>query len=236
MPVLYETVSGGGVFFKLSAANLTVYDPESDMVRGIRYCPQEHSVYRDEQSAGSLVGHVVFRNKMLLVQRDKPNLIKYLDLHPGNADNGGSQFRKVESEKNTEKEVEQEFLINDAVSIVKSRPIDELLPMAMSLNIDTNQSNIEIKRELVLQAKKNPQKFLDTLNNPLVNARSAVMQSFDFNILKNTGGAIVWHDTGKMIVAVPVGQSHIEVLTRFVMTDQGASVLSEIERQLEAMA
>ena len=236
MPVLFETMSGGGIFFKLKGSNLSVYDETSGTVRGIRYCPQEQSVFKDEQGESALVGHVIFRNKMLLVEHTKPNLLKFLELHPGNQANGGSMFRKVEAEKNTEKEVEQEFLVNDAISIVKSRPIDELLPLAMSLNIETNQKNIEIKRELVMQAKRDPRKFLDMLNNPLVNARSSVMQAFDFNILKNNGGAVVWHDTGKMVVAIPVGQSYVEVVTRFVMTDQGASVLSEIERQLEAMA
>jgi hypothetical protein len=236
MPVLYETITGGGIFFKLKSGNLSVYDEETDAVRGIQYCPQEPSIFKDEQSQGALKGHVIFRNKMLLVERTKPNLLKFLELHPGNAANGGSLFKKVEKEKNTEQEVEREFLVNDAISIVKSRPIDELLPLAMSLNIETNQKNMEIKRELVMQAKRDPRKFLDMLNNPLVNARSSVMQAFDFNILKNNGGAVVWHDTGKMVVAIPVGQSYVEVVTRFVMTDQGASVLSEIERQLEAMA
>ena len=236
MPVLYETITGGGIFFKLKSGNLSVYDKESDTVRGIQYCPQEPSVFKDEQSQGALKGHVIFRNKMLLVERTKPNLLKFLELHPGNAANGGSLFKKVEKEKNTEQEVEREFLINDAVTIVKSRPIDELLALAMSLKIDTNQKNIEIKRELVLQAKRNPKKFLSMLDNPLVNARSSVKQAFDFNILKDRGGAVVWHDTGKMIVAVPVGQDATEVVTRFAMTDQGAAVLKAIEDELEAMA
>jgi hypothetical protein len=70
----------------------------------------------------------------------------------------------------------------------------------------------------------------------MVNARSTVAQALDFQIIEERKGAVVWFDTGKMIVSVPVGQDSVEVMTRFVMTDKGTTVLSELERQLEAIA
>jgi hypothetical protein len=74
------------------------------------------------------------------------------------------------------------------------------------------------------------------IDSPMVMARTTVAQSFDFQVIEQRSGAVVWFDTGKLIVSVPVGQDKIEVMTRFVMTDKGSSVLSELERQLDDIA
>ena len=234
-PAYYEAINGGGNWLRV-ASKASIFHEETQRVREIRYCPQEHSAFTDEQSDKSNVEHVIFNNKSLFVTRDKPNLKAFMDLHPGNAANGGNVFRLHEAEAFSEKVVEDEFLIHDAISLIKTKSLEELLPLAMSLNLNINQKNIEIKRELVQQARRNPQKVLDTFGNPLVQARGTIRQGFDFQIVSDNKGAVVWHDTNKMILSVPVGQTAEEVLTRYSMTDAGASVLAEIERQLSEIA
>ena len=237
LPKLYETMGGrGGIFLKLKSDGINVYDDKTGTVRQIRYCPGEQSIFVDEQSENAVKEHVVFRNKMLTVRYDQPNLIAFLEKHPENADNGGGVFQLVNKEIDVEKEGEKEFLITDAITMIKARPIDELVPVAMALNINTDQKDLQLKRALVQYAKKNPTTFMGMFDNPMVHARTTVMQAMDFQIVTQKGGAIVWADTGKMILSVPVGQDAVDTLTRFVMTDKGASVLSEIDRQLEAIA
>lgn len=236
-PVFYETLKNkGGIFFKLRSKNVTIFDKEEDRVRQIRYCPGEDSPYVDEQSEYANIEHVIFNNKMLHVPYDKPNLRKFLDLHPDNQANGGTVFKKLNKEVDSELELEKEFQVVDAINLVKVRPIEELLPVAMALNINTNQKDISIKRALVQQARQNPTRFMALVDSPMVMARSTVMQAFDFQIIEERNGAVVWFDTGKLIISVPVGQDKSEVMTRFVMTDKGSSVLSELERQLGEIA
>lgn len=237
LPKLYETMNGkGGIFLKVKSDGINIFDEKTGAVRQIRYCPGEQSIYVDEQSENAVKEHVVFRNKILTARYDQPNLQEFLQKHPDNYDNGGGVFRLVNKEIDVEKEVEKEFLITDAISMIKARPIDELVPVAMALNINTNQKDLQLKRALVQYAKKNPTKFMGMFDNPMVHARTTVMQAMDFQIVTQKGGAIVWADTGKMILSVPVGQDAVDTLTRFVMTDKGASLLSEIDSQLEAIA
>lgn len=237
IPSLYETIGGrGGVFYKLKTNNLVVYDQETGKNRLIRYCPGEPSIYVDEQSSAAVKEHVVFRDKMLLVPHNKPNLKEFLDKHPDNSANGGGSFKLVNREVDIEQEIENEFLVNDAVAMIKARPIEDLLPVAMSLKISTNQKDLAVKRALVLYAKKNPKKFMEMFDNPMVHARTTVMQGLDFDIVSEKRGAVVWTDTGKIIISVPVGQDTVDTLTRFCMTDKGSSVLSDIERQLNEIA
>lgn len=237
IPKVYQMIGNkGGIFFKLRCKNVNVYDEEKKTVRQIRYCPGEPSIYVDEQAQISKLEHVVFENKILSVPYDKPNLQQFLDMHPDNKANGGSVFELANDEKKSELELEAEFAVTDAISIIKSKSIDDLLPVAMALNINTNQSDLSIKRALVQSAKRNPAQFMGLIDSPMVMARTTVAQSFDFQIIEQRSGAVVWFDTGKLIVSVPVGQDKIEVMTRFVMTDKGSSVLSELERQLEGIA
>lgn len=237
LPQVYEIAGNkGGVFYKVRANRLTVYDEETGQRRAIRYCPGEPSIYVDEQSKQAVREQVIFRNKMLMVPYDQPTLREFLAKHPDNTANGGGAFSLVNKQVDVEKEIENEFLVHDAVTLIKARPIDELIPVAMALNINTDQKDLQVKRALVNYAKRNPQNFIEMFDNPLVHARTSVMQALDFQIIQEKSGVIVWFNTGKIVVSVPVGQDAIDTLTRFVLTDKGSSVLEEINRQLEEIA
>ena len=228
--------NGGGIYLKIQNNNLNVYDEESGKIRQIRYCAGEPSIYVDEQSPAATRTQVIFRNNGLAVPYTKPNLREFLDSHPHNVANGGGLFSKANIEEKIQETVDMDFLVTDAIQMIKTRSLEDLLPVALALNINTDQDNLAIKRELVLAAKRKPQEFIDLFDNPIVQTRVTVMQGFDFQIVRFKGGAVTRFDSGAIVVGVPVGQSEVDVLTRFCMTDKGATVLSEIERQLSEIA
>tara|TARA_R110002074_G_scaffold160473_1_gene317989 strand:- start:30918 stop:31733 length:816 start_codon:yes stop_codon:yes gene_type:complete len=235
-PSIYETGSGGGVWLRIPNANLSIYDEDTGTVRGIRYCPQEPTIFTDEQSDAARVEHVIIENKVLAVPYTKPNLVAFMDAHPANRANGGNLFFQADKGEDIQEELENVFAETDAIQLIKSRPLEELLPVAMALNINTNLEDLSIKRALVVQARANPVHFLSLIDSPMVVARSVVMQAFDFQIIEERHGAVVWFDTGKTIVSIPAGVSKADVVTRFVMTDKGSAVLEELEKQLDAIA
>ena len=234
--VFVPTHDKGGIVLKLRNSGLSYFDKETGQVRQIRYAPLEPSVFVDEQSANPVIEQVFMYDKMLVVPLEKPNLRMFLELHPDNQANGGNVFRMLDREKPKAQEVDNEFLVHDAISIIKSKTVSDLIPLAMSLKINIDQDDLSVKRDLVRYARRNPEKFLDMTTNPLVEVRSSTSQAFDFNIVRNNGGAVVWYDTNKIIVTVPTGQDAQETLARYCMTDQGSSVLSEIDRQLAEIA
>ena len=121
---IYTTVKGkGGVMFRLRSAGIQYSDPGTRSIRELRYCPMESSVFADEQSDLALVGHVWFENKVLSVRPDQYNLIDFLDRHPGNKANGGKLFELVNNAKSAEDTVADEFLVHDAISMIKSNTI-----------------------------------------------------------------------------------------------------------------
>jgi|TARA_R110000744_G_scaffold373100_2_gene485123 hypothetical protein len=230
---IYSVIKGSGIWYKLTQGNITIYDNQSDKVREIRYCENEPSVFADEQSSNAIRSHIVFREGLLIVPPSKSNLQDYLALHPHNKENGGSSFTIINKEAKATVELDKEFLLIDAVSIVRDKSIDELLPLCMYLNIDVNQRNNEIRRELLLEAKGNPKNFIELLDNPYVRSMSAIKQAVDYNILKSKEDGMYWMDSGRLIVTTPVGQDTVTVTTRFCMTEKGLSAYDEIVNRLQ---
>ena len=179
----------------------------------------------------TLLEQIIFRRKELYVPYTKPNLSKYLDLHPDNVANGGSEFSLINNEVKAEVEIETEFAVVDAVSMVRDKSIDELLPVALYLGIDVNQKNIEIKRELLSEAKSNPAGFIKMFDNPTVKVRSTLTSAVDFQILKADNDGLRWFDTNGLVVSTPAGQETMDVATRFCLS-KGATAYAEIEEQL----
>mgnify|MGYP000193745714 FL=1 len=229
---VYEIVRGGGIICKIKS-EVTIYSEERGGIQAIRYCPNEPSIFRAEQSEYARREHVMFRDKLLMVPKTKPNLQEFLDNHPDNAANGGGVFKLIDKNASAEELLEKEFSQHEAVSLVRDKSVDELLPVAMYLDVNINQRNAEIKRELLIEAKSNPTKFIQLFDNPQVKCRSAVMQAVDFQILNSKQDGMYWYDTNRLIVSAPVGTQAIEVATRFFMTEKGATAYERVLEQLE---
>ena len=122
----------GGIAFMIPQKNITVFDKERGQVREIRYCTNMSSVYVDEQGDHAKRGSIIFREKMLFVRPDQPQLAEYLRLHPGNSANGGAMFSELDVVGKKETTLADEFAVVDAVAAVRDQPITELLPIAMA--------------------------------------------------------------------------------------------------------
>ena len=232
----YEIIRGGGIVFMLPQKGVTIYDSEKDSVREIRYCPNEPSIFVDEQSNNALKQTVAFRDGRLFVPKEKPNLRKFLELHPQNIANGGTSFREVNKKKDAEIELLKEFLTTDAVALVRDKDINDLLPIAMYFNININTPVSEIRYNLLRIAKTKPQEFIQAFDSPQVQARSLVVQSKNYQIINVKSNGVYWFDSNSLIVSVPVGQDPLDVMVRFCLTEKGSSVLSSLEDRLDKLA
>ena len=172
---------------------------------------------------------------MLMVPVDKPNLAAFLDAHPENKVNGGGVFRLMDSEKKVEVELDVEFLMHDAVALVREKSIDELIPVALSLGVDTDRNIKEIRYDLLREAKARPRQFIELFDNPIVKTRSVVMQAVDFQILNSKKDGMFWFDSNSLIVSTPAGLDSTEVMTQFCMTDKGSPVFEKLKEELSRL-
>lgn len=227
----YKATKSGAVLM-LMQSGITVFDEDTKRVREIRYCENEHSIFKDEQNEKSVKTPVVFRMGNLVVREDQPNLQAFLDAHPDNKSNGGSLFFLVDKKKDVEKDIDTEFLINDAISLLRSKEADDLLAVALAYGMNINRNMSEIKHDLLQKAKSSPKSFIESFDNPVVLMKAKVRQAISFQIIKTDSRSVKWFDTNKHIISVPAGQEPVDVFVRYCMTEAGADVALEIERQL----
>lgn len=232
----FEIPRNGGVVFMLPQKGVTVYDEEKDSVREIRYCPNEPSIFVDEQSDNARREAVIFNEGRIFVPKNKPNLRLFLEAHPLNIAKGGGLFKEVNKKVEAEQELRREFVVSEAVDKVRDSEVSELLPVAIYFNVNINAPVSEIRYNLLRIAKKNPQDFLESFDSPQVMARSYIQQAADYQIIKIKRDGVYWFDSNSLIVSIPVGQDAMDVMTRFCLTEKGASVLSSLEERLERLS
>jgi hypothetical protein len=233
--VEYEIPSRAGVVYMLPQKGITIYDSEKNTVREIRYCPNEPSIWVDEQSDNAIKESVAFREGKLFVPREKPNLKEFLDLHPMNMGNGGKVFKEVDKRRDAERELEREFKLTEAVAMVRDKDIQDLLPIALYFKININQPTSEIRYNLLRIAKTKPQEFIEAFDSPQVTTRATIQQAADYQIINMKNDGVYWFDSNSLIVSVPVGQDSTDVMVRFCLTEKGAPVLGDIEQRLDRL-
>ena len=232
----FKVIGGGGIVYMLPQQGETVYDESTNSIREIRYCPNENSIWADEQGPAAVKKSVIFRNGRIFVDKNQPNLRKFLDLHPGNTANGGSKFKLVDKKVDAEVELAQEFLVNDAISMVRDKDITDLFAVALYFKVNINAPTSEIRHNLLRIAKNKPKEFIESFDSPTVRTRAVIKQAADYQIIKLDRSACKWFDSNTQIVSVPVGQDPTDVLTRFCLTEKGSTVLADIEDRLERLA
>ena len=231
----YEIPQRAGVVYMLPQKGVTVYDEEQDTVREIRYCPNEPSIWVDEQSDNAIKESVAFREGKLFVPREKPNLKRFLDLHPFNMSNGGKLFKEVDKRRDAETELMREFKLTEAVSMVRDKDIQALLPVALYFKVNINQPTAEIRYNLLNIAKNKTQEFIEAFDSPQVTTRASIQQARDYQIINVKENGCYWFDSNTLIVSVPVGQDPMDVMVRFCLTEKGAPVLGDIEERLDRL-
>jgi hypothetical protein len=232
---VFTITKGGGIYYKIRQKSVLVFDEGQGYNREIRYARGERSIFVDEQSTTARRETIVFRDKNLLVNPNQPELLAYLRAHPDNVANGGRVFNEVNNQSTAEEDVENEFLVHDAIGLIRSAAIEELMPMVLSYGIDSTMSSMEIKKELLKFAKGNPKNFMELYDSPVVQIKADVLTAIDFQILLAKADGMYWGDNNALICPTPMGQNSVEVFTRFLMTDRGNSVRDELQRQIDSL-
>jgi hypothetical protein len=229
----YNLTKGGGAVYMMHQRGVTIYDSKKDTIREIRYCPNEASIYRDEQSDNAVRKSVVFADGRLFIRPDQPNLKEYMSVHPGNTANGGSDFYLVDKQKKAKVDVDKEFLQADAIMMIRQKPFEDLLAVAAAMGVNVDREASEIKHDLLMIAKKNPENFIKSFDNPEVTMKAKIRMASKYGIINLGRDGVRWTDTNKLIVSVPAGKDPLDVMLRFCLTEAGTPTVEELDRQLQ---
>jgi len=214
---------------------LLYFDEENNTNRALRYARNQKSPFEDEQDGNFILEPVIFDDGFLSVPRTNPVLQQFLHYHPMN----GSVFLEVDKTFDATKEVENLNLEVDALIEARQLSIEQLevVSRVMFQRDVTNVSTAELRRDVLIYAKREPKSFLEILNDPLLKLQSNVQLFFAHNLLQfRNGQREVWYNTKsnkKKMMSIPFGEDPFETVALFLKSDDGIEVLKFLEISLK---
>lgn len=245
---LTDSRSGEAFLLKVGRnKNLLYFDEALGTNRAIRHCPNEKSIFIDEQSQHALVEPIIFLKGLLVVPREHQATQKFLEAHPDNVKNGGAWFEEINDEQEAGEEIEREELITEIKQIVKSKgdEADGIYELEMIVATLTNSiadaakmSKSELKRTIYQFVDTNPYYFTDDAGNINIfddeqtQRKYLTLRALKEGIIKKSPNqkAILWSHNNSVIVNAPQGLDLVEYFSDYLSTDAGILVIEEIKK------
>lgn len=227
---------------------LTIFDESKGYRRAIRHCPNEQSIYLDDQSAHAVVEPIDFTQGVLEVSLQYQQTQKFLDSHPDNVANGGGLFEEVDNEVEAIKDVEYDEIVSKIKNVIREKGDEEdgvyALEMVASvisgsLHNVTDMSKSELKRMIYNEIDSDPDYFINEAGDVTIfddqdmHRKYTTLSAIKDGIIKKAlnGRSMLWGKDGSKIVGAPQGVDLVEYFSQFLSTDEGMMVFDEIKKR-----
>ena len=217
-----------------SRKSLLYFDEEKGYNRELRYATNQKSPFVDEQQGPATLGRVVFRNGKLMVPKEEVALQQLLSLyHPYTLD---GRIQEYKPEAIAEWEVDTIELELEAMNSAKAMDIDQAEAI-MRVEIGSKVSDMsskELKRDLLVFARRNPSLFLELANDDNVHLRNIGIKATELGIINLSADnrTFSYGNTGRKLMTVPFDEHPYSALASYFKTDEGMEVLNAIEKRL----
>ena len=210
------------------------FDEENNINRPLRYAINQKTPFEDEQDGNAIVEPIIFENGFLSVPKNNPVLQQFLHFHPLN----GISFAEVDYEKDATQEVESLSAEVDALIEARQLSLEQLETVCRVLfgKDPARYTSAELKRDVLIYAKRDPRGFLNILSDPMLKLQSNVHVFFENKLLAfRNGQKEVWFNTNsnkKKMLTVPYGEDPYFSVANFFKSDEGIDALKMLENSL----
>ena len=219
----------------IRSANVYYFDEEKGYERELKYCENQKTTFVDEMKGDQRMSHVVFRNGTLFVPKEKTVLQKFLSIYHPDKDVLFYEDKPAEVAATQVDYIEMEI---EALTIARDLDID-MAEAVLRVEIGSRVSEMsskELKRDLLLYAKKNPSLFLELVNDENVVLRNVGIRATEMGILKLSSDqrTFLWGSNDRKLMNVPFDEHPYSALAAWFKTDEGMEVYSSVEKRLNA--
>ena len=217
----------------IRSANIYYFDEELGYERELKHTSNQRSVFVDEMKGDQRLAHIIFRKGVLVVPKNKVTLQKLLSLyHPYRE----KIYFELKPEVNAANEIDWLELEIEALNAAMNLDIDmaEAVMRVEKGSKVSDMSSKELKRDLLLYAKRNPRLFLDLVNDENVMLRNFGIKATEMGILKLSSDqrTFSWGSNDRKLMNVPFDEHPYSALAAWFKTDEGMEIYSNIEKRL----
>jgi len=220
--------------FMMKSHTIYWFDEEKGYERELKYCKNQRTCFVDEMVGDHRLEHIVFKNGMLLVQKNEVTLQKLLSLYHPSKDLLYYEFKAQEKAVDEIQILEAEL---EAMNLAKNLDID-LAEAIMRTEVGSDVSKMsskEIKRDLLIFAKTNPNLFIELASDENVHLRNMGIRATEAGIitLSTDQRVFSWTSNNRKLMNVPFDEHPYSALAAWFKTDEGMEVFSSVEKQLK---
>ena len=216
------------------SANIYWFDEEQGFERELKYCENQRTAFVDEMKGDQRMSHIVFRNGALHVPREKQVLQKLLSLYHPEKDITFYEWKPI-----VEAESQLDWLEFEVDALNAARNLDiDMVEAVMRVEIGsavTGMSSKELKRDLLLYARRNPRLFLELVTDENVMLRNFGIKAVENGILKLSQDQrnFMWGSNDRKLMTVPFDEHPYSALAAWFKTDEGMEIYKSIEKRLK---
>ena len=219
----------------MKSHNIFYFDEEKGYERELKYASNQQTCFVDEMKGDARLSHIIFRNGILTVPKEKTVLQQLLSLyHP-------HRNKLYEEEKPAVKAASEiEILEMEIAALTAAQNLDiDMAEAVMRAEIGSKVNELsskELKRDLLLYAKRNPNLFLELVNDENIVLRNFGIKATEMGILKLSSDqrTFSWGSNDRKLMNVPFDEHPYSALAAWFKTDEGMEIYSNIEKRLNS--
>ena len=211
------------------------FDEEKGYNRELRYATNMKSPFVDEQEGTVTLGHIVFKDGVLNGSEIRCSFTKATFIYT-------IQIKiALYAEKDEVQEAVDDLdyleLEVEAMNTALTMDVDQaeaILRVEQGSRVSTMSSK-ELKRDLMLLARSNPELFIELANDENVGLRNFGIRATEANILdlSQDQRTFSWASNGRKLMNVPFDENPYSALAAWFKTDEGVEVYKSIDKKLK---
>ena len=209
------------------------FDKEAATQKELRYAVNQNSPLKQEQKGESTLGHIIFKEGILSVPKERQNLQKLLSLYHPKKDILYYEYNPIEVAEDQLDYLEYEI---DALNMARQIDIDQaeaILRVELGSKVSKMGSK-ELKRDLMLFAKRQPQLFIELASDDNVQLRNFAIRASEAGIitLSQDQRTFIWGANNRKLMNVPFDENPYSAFAAFLKTDEGVEIYKSIDKKL----
>ena len=221
------------ISYLMKSANVYWFDPEKQVQRELKYCKNQQTCFVDEMKGDQRLSHIVFRDGSLFVPKEEVILQKLLSLYHPHRD---KLFYEYKPAAEAQSQIDVLELEADAIVTARSLDIDmaEAIMRVEKGSEVSKMSSKELKRDLLLFARSNPEMFIELANDDNVQLRNFAIRASEAGLIKLSQDqkTFAWGSKGRKLMNVPFDENPYSAFAAFLKTDEGVEIYRSIEKNL----
>ena len=218
----------------IPSSNIFWFDEEKGYERELKNTTNQKSPFVDEMLGGQhRMSHIVFEDGILIVPKQKQVLQKLLSLYHPLKDILYSEYNPVAEATYEVDNVELELEAMNAAVAMEIDMAEAIMRVEIGSKV-SKMSSKELKRDLLMFAKNNPNLFLSLANDDNVHLRNIGVKATEMNIIKLSPDqrTFSWASNDRKLCTVPFDEHPYSALASWFKTDEGMEVFSTIEKRM----